>query len=106
MSGNQRLTLIGVIGDDLRRHAKMPLILLAAVLITAIFVVTTVYYTRLLTVEREHLILERNALDIEWRNLLLEENSLGAHSRVERIATKTLHMQHVDASHEKIIIKQ
>ncbi|NIH15460.1 cell division protein FtsL [Serratia symbiotica] len=106
MIGNQRLGLVGVICDDLLRNAKIPLILLVAVLVSAIFVVTTVHHTRLLTAEREQLVLERDALDIEWRNLILEENALGAHSRVERIATEKLHMQHVDLSQENIIIKQ
>ncbi|SQC39269.1 cell division protein FtsL [Klebsiella pneumoniae] len=49
--------------------------------------VTTAHHTRLLTAQREQLVLERDALDIEWRNLILEENALGDHSRVERIAT-------------------
>ncbi|MOA70458.1 Cell division protein FtsL [compost metagenome] len=49
--------------------------------------------------------LERDALDIEWRNLILEENALGDHSRVERIATEKLQMQHVDPSQENIIVK-
>ncbi|MBF1994285.1 cell division protein FtsL [Serratia symbiotica] len=106
MIGNQRLGLVGVIGGDLLRNAKIPLILLVAVLVSAIFVVTTVHRTRLLTAEREQLVLERDALDIEWRNLILEENALGAHSRVERIATEKLQMQHVDLSQENIIVKQ
>ncbi|NGH42979.1 cell division protein FtsL, partial [Escherichia coli] len=36
----------------------------------------------------------------------LEENALGDHSRVERIATEKLQMQHVDPSQENIIVKQ
>lgn len=106
MIGNQRHDLVGVIGSDLLRNDKIPLILLVAVLVSAIFVVTTVHRTRLLSAEREQLVLERDALDIEWRNLILEENALGAHSRVERIATKKLQMQHVDLFQENIIFKQ
>ncbi len=51
-------------------------------------VVTTAHHTCLLTAQREQMVLERDALDIEWRNLILEENALGDHSRVERIATE------------------
>ena len=51
------------------------MILLIASLVSAIFVVTTAHRTRLLTAEREQLVLERDALDIEWRNLILEENA-------------------------------
>ncbi|EEQ16723.1 Cell division protein ftsL [Yersinia frederiksenii ATCC 33641] len=97
---------MGVIGGDLLRNAKIPLILLTAVLVSAIFVVTTAHRTRLLTAEREQLVLERDALDIEWRNLILEENALGDHSRVESIATDKLKMQHVDPSQENIVVQQ
>ncbi|EEQ01599.1 Cell division protein ftsL [Yersinia mollaretii ATCC 43969] len=75
-------------------------------LVSAIFVVTTAHRTRLLTAEREQLVLERDALDIEWRNLILEENALGDHSRVESIATDKLKMQHVDPSQENIVVQQ
>ncbi|RLM28139.1 cell division protein FtsL [Brenneria alni] len=106
MIGNERHGLVGVIGEDLLRNAKIPVLLLIAVLVSAVFVVTTAHKTRLFTAEREQLLLERDALDIEWRNLILEENSLGDHSRVERIATEKLQMGHVDPSQENIVIKQ
>ena len=83
MIGNERHGLVGVIASDILRNGKIPLILLIAVLISAILVVTTAHRTRLLTAQREQLVLERDALDIEWRNLILEENALGDHSRVE-----------------------
>ncbi|AIN16844.1 MULTISPECIES: cell division protein FtsL [Yersinia] len=105
MIGNERHGLVGVIGGDLIRNAKIPLILLIAVLVSAVLVVTTAHRTRLLTAEREQLVLERDALDIEWRNLILEENALGDHSRVESIAIDKLKMQHVDPSQENIVVQ-
>lgn len=104
--GNERHGLIGIIAADLIRHAKLPAILLVAVLVSAILVVTTTHETRRLTAQREQLVLERDALDIEWRNLILEENALGDHSRVERIATDKLKMQHVDPAQENIVVQQ
>lgn len=106
MIGNERHNLAGVIGQDILRNAKIPLLLLIAVLVSAVLVVTTAHKTRLLTAQREQLLLERDALDIEWRNLILEENALGDHSRVERIATEKLHMTHVDPAQENIVVKQ
>ncbi|MCP2232010.1 cell division protein FtsL [Erwinia aphidicola] len=106
MIGNERHNLPGVIGGDLLRHGKIALILMIAVLVTAVTVVTTAHKTRLLTAQREQLVLERDALDIEWRNLILEENALGDHSRVERTATEKLQMQHVDPSQENIVVQQ
>ena len=106
MIGNERHTLVAVIGGDILRHGKLPLILFIGVLVSAVLVVTTTHKTRLLTAQREQLVLERDALDIEWRNLILEENALGDHSRVERIATEKLQMQHVDPSQENIVVQQ
>ncbi|AEW44311.1 cell division protein [Serratia symbiotica str. 'Cinara cedri'] len=106
MTSDQRNGLIGAISNDMLCTAKIPLMLLILVLVSAIFVVTTVYHTRLLIAAREELVLERNALDIEWRNLILEENVLGDHSRIEHIAIEKMQMQHVDLFQENIIIKQ
>lgn len=106
IGSNERHALTGVIGDDLLRFGKLPLCLFICIIITAITVVTTAHHTRLLTAQREQLVLERDALDIEWRNLILEENALGDHSRVERIATEKLQMQHVDPSQENIVVQK
>lgn len=105
MIGNERHGLIGIICSDLLRHDKLPLLLLIAVLVSAVLVVTTTHQTRRLTAERELMVLEKDALDIEWRNLILEENALGNHSRVERVATEKLQMQHVDPSQENIVVQ-
>lgn len=105
MSQPERQSLPAVIGSDLLHFGKLPLLLLVAVLITALMVVMTTQKTRLLTAQRQQLVLDRDGLDIEWRNLILEENALGDHSRVERLATEKLHMQHVDPSLEHILVK-
>ncbi|KFD20638.1 MULTISPECIES: cell division protein FtsL [Tatumella] len=105
MTGNERHSLPGIIGGDLLRHGKLPLLLLIAVLVSAIMVVITTHKTRLLTAQREQMVLEQDSLDIEWRNLILEENALGDHSRVERLAIEKLHMQHVDPSQENIVVQ-
>ncbi len=78
IGSNERHALPGVIGDDLLRFGKLPLCLFICIILTAVTVVTTAHHTRLLTAQREQLVLERDALDIEWRNLILEEN---AHAR-------------------------
>lgn len=106
LGGKERHTLPAVIGSDLLRHGKLPLCLFIAIIVTAVMVVTTAHKTRLLTDQRERLVLERDALDIEWRNLILEENALADHSRVERIATEKLQMQHVVPSQENIVVQK
>lgn len=99
----ERHSLTSIIAEDLLRFGKIPLLLLILVLLSALAVVLSTHRTRLLIVEREHLMLERDALDIEWRNLILEENALGDHSRVERIATEKLQMQRVSPVQEKMV---
>jgi len=106
LGNGERHALPGVIRDDLLQHGKLPLCLFICIIVTAVTVVTTAHHTRLLTAQREQLVLERDALDIEWRNLILEENALGDHSRVERIATEKLQMQHVDPSKENIVVQK
>lgn len=96
---------MNIIVSDLLHRGKVTLLMLAIVLLSAILTVTTTYYTRQLIDERERILLEKNALDIEWRNLILEENVLNDHSRVERISIETLKMQHVDRSKENIVIE-
>lgn len=106
MTDFQRKGLLRLIGSDLIKNAKMPLILLFAVLVSALLVVSNIHRTRLLIAEREELVLERKALDIERRNLILEETALGDQNRVERIAIDKFKMQHVDPSKEYLIIKK
>ncbi|WP_260797252.1 cell division protein FtsL, partial [Salmonella enterica] len=65
------------IGDDLLRYGKLPLCLFICIILTAVTVVTTAHHTRLLTAQREQLALERDALDIEWRNLILVVKDMG-----------------------------
>ena len=59
IGSNERHALPGVIGDDLLRFGKLPLCLFICIIITAITVVTTAHHTRLLTAQREQLVLER-----------------------------------------------
>lgn len=106
LGSNERHALPAVIAGDLLRHGKLGLCLFIALIVTAVSVVATAHHTRLLTSQREQMVLERDALDIEWRNLILEENALGDHSRVERIATEKLQLQHVDPSQENIVVQQ
>ncbi len=90
MSQSQ-LNLSRIILADLW-HQKWVLLLAMLVLGTAIVVVYTSYSSRQYTSHWDQLLQQRDRLDIEWRNLLLEEQSQSEHSRVTRIATKDLEM--------------
>ena len=89
MGSHERHALPGVIGDDLLRFGKLPLCLFICIILIGGDRGNHGAPYRLPTAQREQLVLERDALDIEWRNLILEENALGDHSRVERIIRKS-----------------
>jgi len=78
-------------------------VLLIMVVLSAFSVVYYTHLNRQTTSELEILLTERDELDIEWRNLLLEQNSLAEHSAIESKARKLLNMKRPDANSEVII---
>ncbi|MDX3772552.1 cell division protein FtsL [Chromatiaceae bacterium AAb-1] len=81
-----------LIRDDWRRYA-LPGILLLACILSALTIVHFAHLNRQLTIRQDSLYQQRDQLDIEWRNLLLEQRALSEHSRVEDIARSRLNMQ-------------
>ncbi len=64
----------------------------AALFASALAVVWSRHETRRLFVELQALNTERDALDIEWGRLKLEQSAWGTHGRVEQTARVDLHM--------------
>lgn len=102
---SQRYSLVGIIFADLLRYGKLPVILMIMILISALSVVLVTHHTRLLTEQREQYTVERDKLNVDWRNLILEENVLGDHSRIGILAAKKLNMQYVPLDQEHIVVK-
>ncbi|MFT5235419.1 MAG: cell division protein FtsL [Shewanella sp.] len=73
-------------------HHKWALLLACAVIGSAITVVYTSHVTRKYINQWDQKLQDKDRLDIEWRNLLLEEQSQSEHSRITRIASKELEM--------------
>jgi len=73
------------------------------VVVSAFAVVFFTHVNRQTTSELELLLTQRDELDIEWRNLLLEQNSLAEHSTIESKAVKLLKMKRPNAKSEIII---
>ncbi|MBX4180716.1 cell division protein FtsL [Sodalis sp. CWE] len=103
MTDNKRFCLMRIIGNDLLCHSKLSLLLLVASISSALMIISTTYQIRYLTTEHEKVVLEKDELEIEWRNLILEEKTLENHNRIECIAIEQLKMQHIDPSQENII---
>lgn len=73
--------------------ARFNLILLAAVLISALAVVSTNHRARKLVTEFEREQERMRALDVEWGQLQLEQSTWATHTRIEEIARSKLGMR-------------
>lgn len=98
--------LAKLIALDLFRVGGVPFILLLAILVTAMGVVFNTHETRRSITEKDQSYEERERLDNEWRNLILEENALAEHSRVQKMAIEDLEMKRPDADKEVVISSQ
>lgn len=67
-------------------------LLLLAVVISAVLVVDVRHRSRVLFVNLQALNAERDALNVEWGKLLLEEGAWSQHQRVEAVARTRLNM--------------
>lgn len=72
--------------------ARLNLILLALVLVSALAVVTTNHRARKLVIEFEREQERMRALDVEWGQLQLEQSTWATHARIEQIAREKLGM--------------
>ncbi|WP_162047091.1 cell division protein FtsL [Vibrio taketomensis] len=95
--------LAKIIGLDLITVGRGSLILLVLIFASAMAVVFTTHQTRSAITEKDHALTERERLDDEWRNLLLEETALAEHSRVQSIAKQELDMKRPDSDKEVVI---
>lgn len=102
---NSKMALPLDIWHDIQRHIFMYLLLLMVV-ISAFSVIYFTHLNRQTTSSLEVLLTERDELDIEWRNLLLEQNSLAEHSTIESKARKLLQMKRPNINSEIIIQQQ
>lgn len=77
--------------------------LLFCVVVSAFSVIYFTHLNRQTTSQIEVLLTERDTLENEWRNLLLEQNSLAEHSAIESQAQKQLNMTRPNVNSEVII---
>jgi cell division protein FtsL len=73
------------------------------VVISAFSVVYYSHVNRQTTSDLEVLLAHKDELNIEWRNLLLEQNSLAEHSAIESKAKKLLNMRRPNSESEIIV---
>lgn len=84
--------LLIIIMSDLSRHLFL-IILFFAMIASAIAVIISTHENRQLVIAQEKLVQEKDALDIEWRHLIIEQSSLTEHNRIERTVFEKLDMR-------------
>jgi len=97
--------LAKLIAKDLLTVGRVPFLLMILLCASAMGVVFSTHQTRQAITQNEQAMIERDRLDNEWRNLLIEETALSDHSRVEEVAKKDLNMKRPDADKEVIIFQ-
>ena len=98
----RKSALVVDIWQDILQHF-VSYVLLLVVVISAFSVIYYTHVNRQTTSALEILFTERDELDIEWRNLLLEQNSLAEHSVIESKAKNLLKMKRPSTDSEIII---
>lgn len=88
---------------DLTTIGRVPLVLLVLVLASAFGVVYITQQSRTAIAHHDQLLIEREQLEVEWRNQLLEEHALSEHSRVEEMARHDQNMIRPDSRREIIV---
>lgn len=89
--------------DGLLRGQISSWLLTASILISAFVLVIASHEQRQLFAELERLQQQRDVLDVEWRNLRLEQRVLAEQSRLEEIARSKLGMKNLDMKSERIV---
>lgn len=91
------------IAQDLIAYGRWPLFLLIFIVVSAMSVVYVTQNTRTAIAFHDQLLMERERLEVEWRNQLLEEHALSEHSRIERLASRDQGMVRPDSNREIIV---
>jgi len=99
---NTKIVLVVELWHDIKRYFLV-YVLLLMVMMSAFSVIYYTHLNRQSTSKLEVLLAQRDELDIEWRNLLLEQNSLAEHSAIESKAENVLNMVKPSANTEVIV---
>ena len=97
---NFNLLLILVL--ELTRH-KLRVLLFIAVILSALSVILSSHHNRQQNIALESLMREKDDLDVEWRNLVLEQRALTEHNRIESAVKKKLEMYRPTANEEVVV---
>ena len=95
--------LVGIVLTDLTRHPVRVLLFLA-VLLSAAAVILSAHHNRQMAIALEQHMQQKDQLDVEWRNLVIEQSALTEHNRIETLVKKQLDM-HRPAPDEEVVVR-
>jgi cell division protein FtsL len=102
-TAHTNFNLLSFILADLARHPVRVLLFLA-VLVSAGLVILSAHHNRQMSIAIERLMQEQDRLDVEWRNLAIEQSALSEHNRIENLVKKQLNM-HRPTPNEEIVVR-
>jgi cell division protein FtsL len=94
--------LLLLITSDLGRNL-FKVFLFIAVICSAIAVVLSAHSNRQLSIQHEQLVQEKDALDVEWRHLIIEQGALTEHNRIEQVVGESLNMRRPGPQDEVLV---
>ena len=106
MTEKQQPNLARIVVVDIFRVGLLPFLLMISIFITAMLIVFSTHDTRRAVSDKDAVLVERERLNSEWRNLILEENALAEHSRVQEMAIRELEMKRPDGDKEVVVFSQ
>ena len=105
LDNSERYPLQHILVEDLCSANKLVGVLLALILTSAMATIWMTHQTRALISENDQLVLQRQALDNEYRNLQLQEVAESDNAHIETIAVGSLKMQAPTPEQEVIILE-
>ncbi|MFT6268574.1 MAG: cell division protein FtsL [Alphaproteobacteria bacterium] len=94
--------LLLIIMSDLSRHLFL-LALFFSMVGSAVTVIISTHENRQLVIAQEQLVKQKDALDVEWRHLIIEQSSLTEHNRIERAMAEKLGMKRPTRADEVLL---
>ncbi|MCW8091634.1 cell division protein FtsL [Alteromonas sp. ASW11-130] len=94
--------LLLIIISDLTRN-KLRVLLYLMVLVSAFAVILSTHNNRQQIIALEKHMQEKDALDVQWRNLVLEQRALTEHNRIEALVEKHLNMRRPTVDEEVVV---
>ncbi|MCW8107059.1 cell division protein FtsL [Alteromonas ponticola] len=101
-SSSTNFNLLLILISDLTRN-KLRVLLYLMVIVSAFAVILSTHSNRQQIIALEQQMQEKDALDVQWRNLVLEQRALTEHNRIEALVEKHLNMRRPTVDEEVVV---